>query len=69
MNGFASLNTAPRRVEGGDTIRWYVNNECVVEVTTDAYYRNGHVHPDDCQCDALVHDESFRAKLREHGFG
>ncbi len=21
------------------------------------------------KCDALVHDESFRAKLREHGFG
>lgn len=58
-----AINAVPRRVEGGGTIRWYVNNVLVIEVTTDAYYRGGHVHPEGCECDALVHDAEFQANL------
>jgi hypothetical protein len=63
--GIEELNMMPRRVETGGIISWYVNNKLVLEVTGDEYYRGGAIHPDDCQCDALVHDESFQARLRE----
>lgn len=53
-----------RRVEVDGFIRWYVGDECVVEVTTQAYYQGGHVHPEDCQCSALVHSFAFKERLR-----
>jgi hypothetical protein len=56
-------NRVPRRVEGDGHIRWYVDNELVVDVTTDEYYRSGHVHPEGCTCDALVHSVAFQQKL------
>lgn len=55
----AIWNQQPRRVEGGGFIRWYDKDELVCEVTTEAYYRKGHVHPEGCPCDALVHNPDF----------
>lgn len=56
------------RAEGRGFIRWFINNECVLEITTDEYYQGQHVHSSDCSCNALVHDKQFREKLREKGF-
>lgn len=60
-------NRLPRRVEADGHIRWYVNNALVMDVTSDAYYRDGHVHPPGCACDALVHDVAFHDKLHSLG--
>lgn len=66
--GFAqAMNALPRRVEGGGFIRWYVGGALVARVTTKAYYRDAHVHPHGCECNALIHDDSFQAVLRKAG--
>ena len=60
------------RVEGQGHIRWWVHphkvgsepSVLVRDVTMEEYYRGGHVHPSDCKCDALVHDEAFHEALQ-----
>lgn len=50
-------NRLPRRVEGDGRIRWFRDDTLVCEVSTQDYYGDGHVHPEDCACSALIHDE------------
>jgi hypothetical protein len=57
--------THHRRVEGQGSIRWYYGDKLLQKVTTAAFYRDGHVHPEDCACDALVHDEKFWVDLKK----
>lgn len=71
-NPFAALNALPRRVEGWSRgmhrIRWFVNSQCIADVLSQVYYREGHVHPADCKCDALVHSLRFHEMLYDRGY-
>lgn len=49
--------------EGHGFIMWIRNGVTRLEVTAEAYYRKGHVHPKGCSCDALVHDEDFLKRV------
>lgn len=69
-NMLKAWSAGHRRVEGraeGDnfsSIRWYYGDKLLRKVATTEYYRDGHIHPEGCTCDALVHDEAFHEDLR-----